>query len=238
MRIPATSGCVRRSVVAGLCPGYRRCQPRPRCRYPSSWPSRYRPSRYRASRYRASRYRASRYRASRGTEYRASWTSTPTTPTSRKAWRWATLGHSTKTRPLSGEGPIQQFHTDEIPPRSRLDPRRVPPRLLVVVLRCSVFGGGSAQDRREVVPALPDRTRGFTPTRHDQVASGRCLPGPSVGVCTGLVGGLPGCCGGLCGGCGFLVVTVPVSLRRRGSLGGASGASCRVRQPIWSSARR
>ena len=71
MRISATSGRVHRSVVAGLGPGYRRC--RPRCRYPSSWPSRYRPS---------------RYRASRGTEYRASWPSTPTTFPP-KAWRWA-----------------------------------------------------------------------------------------------------------------------------------------------------
>ena len=57
-----------------------------------------------------------------GGPYRASWTSTPTFPP--KA-RWATLGHSTDGGPLPGKRPIQQFHTDEIPPRSRLDPRRV-----------------------------------------------------------------------------------------------------------------
>ena len=75
MRISATSGRVHRSVVAGLCPGYRRCRPRPRCRYPNSWPSRYRGS------------RTSRGDRARGTEYRASWTSTPTS-------RWATLGRA------------------------------------------------------------------------------------------------------------------------------------------------
>jgi hypothetical protein len=105
MRIPATSGSVRRSLVAGLCPEYRRC--RHRCRYPSSWPSRYRASRYRAS------------WATR-TGRRRPWTGTPTW---RWAWRWATLGHRTEAA-LPGKRPIQQFHTDEIPPRSRLDPRR------------------------------------------------------------------------------------------------------------------
>jgi hypothetical protein len=83
MRISATSARVHRSVVADLCPGYRRCRPRPRCRYPSSRPSGYRGS------------RASRWDRARGTEYRASWTSTPT---SRWRWRWAsrwaTLGRA------------------------------------------------------------------------------------------------------------------------------------------------
>ena len=100
MRIPATSGGVRRSVVAGLCPGYRRCRYRPRPRCPSSWPS--------------------RDRGSRATGYRASRTSTPTGRWAwRWTWRWATLGHCT----LPGKPPIQQFHTDEIPPRSLLGPR-------------------------------------------------------------------------------------------------------------------
>ena len=81
MRIPATSGRVHRSVVAGLCPRYRRCRPRPGCRYPNSWPSGDRGS------------RASRRDWARGTEYRASWTSTPTSRWWWSAWRWATLGH-------------------------------------------------------------------------------------------------------------------------------------------------
>jgi len=89
MRIPATSGRVHRSVVAGLRPRYHRCRPRPGCRYPNSWPSGDRGS------------RASRRDWARGTEYRASWT---TTPTSRwgwwSAWRWATLGHSTEPGPI------------------------------------------------------------------------------------------------------------------------------------------
>jgi hypothetical protein len=114
MRIPATSGSVRRSVVAGLCPGYRRCRHRPRCRYPNSWPS---------------RYRGSRYRASRGTRYRASWTSTPTW---RWAWRWATLGHRTEAGP-TWETTHPTVPHSEIPPRSRLDPRSagLPLKLLV-----------------------------------------------------------------------------------------------------------
>jgi hypothetical protein len=114
MRIPATSGSVRRSVVAGLCPGYRRCRHRPRCRYPNSWPS---------------RYRGSRYRASRGTGYRASWTSTPTW---RWAWRWATLGHRTEAGP-TWETTHPTVPHSEIPPRSRLDPRSggLPLKLLV-----------------------------------------------------------------------------------------------------------
>ena len=87
MRISATSARVHRSVVAGLGPGYRRCRPRPRCRYPNSWPSGYRGS------------RASRWDRARGTEYRASWTSTPTSRW-RWAWRWATLGHCTEAGPI------------------------------------------------------------------------------------------------------------------------------------------
>jgi hypothetical protein len=88
MRIPATSARVHRSVVAGLCPGYHRCRPRPRCRYPNSWPSGYRGS------------RASRRDRARRTEYRASWTSTPTSRWGWSAWRWATLGHSTEAGPI------------------------------------------------------------------------------------------------------------------------------------------
>jgi hypothetical protein len=85
MRISATSARVHRSVVAGLGPGYRRCRHRPRCRYPSSWPSGYRAS-----------------RASRGTEYRASWTSTPTWRWARRwAWRWATLGRAVPRRSIT-----------------------------------------------------------------------------------------------------------------------------------------
>ena len=75
VRISATSGGVRRSVVAGLCPGYRRRQPRPR--YPGSRPSGSGPSGYRASRCRAARCRGA------GTGCRASWTRAPT------SWRWA-----------------------------------------------------------------------------------------------------------------------------------------------------
>jgi hypothetical protein len=85
MRISATSAGVHRSVVAGLRPGYRRCRPRPRprSRYPNSWPSGYRGS------------RASRWDRARGTEYRASWTSTPTSRWGWwSAWRWATLGRA------------------------------------------------------------------------------------------------------------------------------------------------
>jgi hypothetical protein len=88
MRIPATSGRVHRSVVAGLCPRYHRCRPRPGCRYPNSWPSGDRGS------------RASRRDWARGTEYRASWTSTPTSRWWWSAWRWATLGHSTEPGPI------------------------------------------------------------------------------------------------------------------------------------------
>ena len=118
MRISATSGRVHRSVVAGLCPGYRRCRPRPRCRYPSSWPP---------------RYRASRYRASRGTEYRASWTSTPTSRW-RWAWRWATLGHSTESRPYLGNDPSNsstqmRYHRDHGSTRGGLPPKLLVPNM-------------------------------------------------------------------------------------------------------------
>ena len=83
MRVSATSAGVHRSVGAALGPGYRRCRSRPRCRYTSPWPSRYRAS------------RGTEYRASRGTEYRASWTSTPTSRWGWwSAWRWATLGRA------------------------------------------------------------------------------------------------------------------------------------------------
>ena len=106
MRISATSARVHRPVVANLGPGCRRCRPRPRCRYPS------RPSGYRGS-------RASRWDRARRTEYRASWTSTPTSRWGWwSAWRWATLGHSTEAGP-SWESTHPTVHTDEIPPRSK-----------------------------------------------------------------------------------------------------------------------
>lgn len=82
MRIPASSDRLRRSVVAGLCPGYRRCRHRPRSRYPRSRPS---------------RYQASGSRASRGTEYRTR------TPGRRWAWRWAW------TTLVPGKRPLEQF---------------------------------------------------------------------------------------------------------------------------------
>ena len=78
VRISATSSGLHRSVVAGVRPGSRRC--RPRCRYPNSRPPGYRGS------------RASRWDRARGTEYRAPWTSTPTSRWGWwSAWRWATL---------------------------------------------------------------------------------------------------------------------------------------------------
>ena len=85
MRISATSACVHRSVVTGLGPGYRRRRPRPRCRYPNPWPSGYWGSRW---------DRGTRWDRARGTEYWASWTSTPPSRWWWSAWRWATLGRA------------------------------------------------------------------------------------------------------------------------------------------------